>query len=137
VAVNKSPDSRLDSHSPAPSRGSEDNSTTPVSKEGPADRLVSREDRPTAFIDLAVPAEADVWFQGAKTRQKGGVRRFVTPPLAEGRTFVYDIRVRWTSDGRRVTRTRRLAVRRGEWWQVNMEAAAISSVSLPLQSAAR
>src|SRR5262245_46965126 len=34
-----------------------------------------------ATIELLVPADAQVWFNGAATTQTGTVRRFVTPPL--------------------------------------------------------
>jgi len=108
-----------------------------VSTGNKPDRLISHEDRDTAFIDLAVPANAEVWFQGIKTRQQGNVRRFASPPLTEGRPFVYDIRVRWTANGRAVTRSHRLTVRRGDWWQVDMTAARKEAVSLPLEAAAR
>jgi uncharacterized protein (TIGR03000 family) len=69
-------------------------------------------DRP-ALIEVQAPAGAEVWFDDAKTSSTGAFRRFVSPPLTAGIEFHYDVRVRWTEDGRPVERTQRLAVHSG------------------------
>jgi uncharacterized protein (TIGR03000 family) len=67
-----------------------------------------------ARIELTVPANAEVWLDGHKTQQSGGARNFVTPPLQQGMTFDYDLRVRWTAPGGIVVDvTRPIQVRAG------------------------
>jgi uncharacterized protein (TIGR03000 family) len=64
-----------------------------------------------ARIGLTVPADARVWFDNNTTKQSGEMRYFETPPLAPGRQYVYDVKVRWRDkDGKEVTRTRHLGV---------------------------
>jgi uncharacterized protein (TIGR03000 family) len=75
------------------------------------------ESAPTALpvhIDVRVPADAAIWFDGARTKQGGTFRRFVSPPLPVGRSYTYEVRVRWTEETP-VTQTRRVTVRAGEW----------------------
>jgi uncharacterized protein (TIGR03000 family) len=66
-----------------------------------------------AEIDLQVPADAQVWFDGEKTTQTGALRQFVSPPLATDRDYTYEVRVAWKEGGREVTESRRLTVRGG------------------------
>ena len=66
-----------------------------------------------ARIWLSVPADAQVWFDGEPTKQTGELRHFVSPPLAPGRSYTYDVRVRWTKDGKPVEEERRVRVRAG------------------------
>ena len=55
-----------------------------------------------AFIQVRVPAAAEIWFDGEKTSQTGSVRDFVSPALQTGRSFTYEIRARWTDEGGKV-----------------------------------
>jgi len=66
-----------------------------------------------ARIWLAVPADAQVWFDGEPTKQTGELRHFVSPPLPPGRTYTYAVRVRWTKDGKPVEEERRIRVQAG------------------------
>jgi uncharacterized protein (TIGR03000 family) len=79
----------------------------------PAGRPAPPDNR--ARIWLAVPADAEVWFDGEPTKQTGGLRQFVSPPLAPGRSYTYAVRVRWTKDGQPVEEERRISVRAGAW----------------------
>ncbi len=63
---------------------------------------------------MSVPANAEIWFDGAKTKQTGPSREFVSTPLAPDRSYTYHLRVRWTEDGRTIERTRRVPVRAGD-----------------------
>jgi uncharacterized protein (TIGR03000 family) len=68
----------------------------------------------TAHIDVTVPDSAEVWVEGAKTKQTGSLRHFVSPPLTPGKDFVYDIRARWTDEnGHVVDQTRHVPVHAG------------------------
>jgi uncharacterized protein (TIGR03000 family) len=73
-----------------------------------------------ALIDVFLPAEATLAFQGVSTSQTGAAREFQSPPLEPGRTYTYDVRATWKSDdGQEVTRNRRLTVRAGEHLEVD------------------
>jgi uncharacterized protein (TIGR03000 family) len=77
----------------------------------PAGRPAPSDNR--ARIWLAVPADAQVWFDGEPTKQTGELRQFVSPTLAPGRSYTYDVRVRWTKDGQPVEEERRIRVQAG------------------------
>jgi uncharacterized protein (TIGR03000 family) len=73
-----------------------------------------------ATVTVLVPESASVFFDGAPTTQTGASRQFVTPPLAPGRNFYYDIEARWTSaDGTPVDQTKKVLVTAGANVQVN------------------
>jgi len=67
-----------------------------------------------ASINVRVPADATIRFNGSETSQKGAFRQFVSPPLAAGREYTYDVQARWNEGGKDVTRNRRVTVRPGE-----------------------
>jgi uncharacterized protein (TIGR03000 family) len=68
-----------------------------------------------AHIRMKVPADAEVWFEGVKTTQTGPVRDFVSPPLDTGKSCFYQVRTRWTENGRMVEQTRKVNVRANAW----------------------
>ncbi len=69
----------------------------------------------TARMEVTVPsADAEVWFQGTKTKLTGTVREFVSPPLAGTGTYTYEVRARWMAGNEPVTRTQTVRVRAGE-----------------------
>jgi uncharacterized protein (TIGR03000 family) len=67
-----------------------------------------------AHIWLRLPADAEVLFDGAKTKQEGTLRYYYSPPLAAGQKYAYEIRVRWSKDGKSVERKRQVDVRAGD-----------------------
>jgi uncharacterized protein (TIGR03000 family) len=70
---------------------------------------------PTAvLVRVLVPADAQVWFSGEPTTQRGSPRLFVTPSLAEGKALTYEVRARWTEDGKAVEQTRQVVVHPGD-----------------------
>jgi uncharacterized protein (TIGR03000 family) len=73
-----------------------------------------------AHLSVWLPAGAELWFDGVRTRQLGEQRRFVSPPLAPGRDYTYEVRARWNEDGRAVDRVQRVHVRANTWAQVDM-----------------
>jgi uncharacterized protein (TIGR03000 family) len=67
-----------------------------------------------AIIDVRVPADAEILFEGDKTSQTGANRAFVSPALQPGRTFTYEIRAKWTgTDGKPVEQTRQVKIQAG------------------------
>ena len=86
----------------------------PDTAEGPtAPAAPAGVDRVVHF-DVRVPADAAIWFDGVKTTQNGSAREFVSPPLAPGREYTYEIRARWKMEGREVSQSQRVTVRAGE-----------------------
>jgi uncharacterized protein (TIGR03000 family) len=67
-----------------------------------------------ALIDVRVPPDAQVTFDGDATTQTGPNRVFSSPPLEAGKSYHYDVKARWTQNGRPVERTRRVDVRAGQ-----------------------
>jgi uncharacterized protein (TIGR03000 family) len=66
-------------------------------------------------VSVHVPANAEVWFDGQPTQQRGERRTFVSPPLDSDKTLHYEVRARWTdANGQKVEQTRRVAVRAGQ-----------------------
>jgi uncharacterized protein (TIGR03000 family) len=73
-----------------------------------------------ANIRIAVPADAEVFFDGKKTNQTGAVRVFSTPALTPGDNYSYDVRVRWTdANGKMQEKERHVAVHAGDNLSLN------------------
>src|SRR5205823_10705517 len=49
----------------------------------------------SASIDVLLPTDADLWFEGVKTVQTGSARHFISPPLVPGRNFAYQVHAAW------------------------------------------
>src|SRR5262249_45904956 len=75
-----------------------------------------------AEITIIVPADAEVFFDGSPTKEKGRQRLYVTPPLVVGKPYSYEIRARWQADGKPVERTRKVDVTGGARVLVNLAA---------------
>jgi uncharacterized protein (TIGR03000 family) len=73
-----------------------------------------------ARIRLRVPADAEVWFEGVKTRQTGTERYFFSPPLTPGLTYAYEVEARWKEDGKAVRRQRQIVVHAGDTLRVDL-----------------
>jgi len=86
----------------------------PSYSSGPsASSMPSAQDNSVAHIEVKVPdANADVMFDGQKTRQRGTTRLFTTPPLEQG-SYNYRISAAWNRDGKMVTQDRTVTVRPG------------------------
>ncbi len=67
----------------------------------------------TAHITLKVPADADIRFNGQKTRSMGAVREYDSPPLSPGYDYTYQLQATWKQGGRTITQSREVSVTRG------------------------
>jgi uncharacterized protein (TIGR03000 family) len=76
-----------------------------------------------AFIKVAVPPDAEVFFDGSPTQQRGPNREFQTPPLDPSRTFTYQIRATWTQNGQKMDQTRTVSVQANRTATVDFNAA--------------
>jgi uncharacterized protein (TIGR03000 family) len=67
------------------------------------------------MVEVRVPnANAIVYVNNQPTRQSGVIRTFASPQLPEGDAYEYDVRVEWTANGRRVSRTKTINGKPGE-----------------------
>jgi uncharacterized protein (TIGR03000 family) len=72
------------------------------------------------WIDVRIPANAEILFEGQKTTQTGPRRLFVSPPLAPGQNFTYEILAKWMENGREVTQSRKVPVTAGQRVMVDL-----------------
>jgi uncharacterized protein (TIGR03000 family) len=74
----------------------------------------------TATVRIKLPAaSAELWFNGTKTQTSGVNREFVTPELEPGQSYSYEVRARWTANGRTMDQSRKLTVQAGGQVQLN------------------
>ena len=66
-----------------------------------------------ALVEVRVPAGAALWFDGEKTGQTGPARLFWSPPLELGKVCHYQVRARWSQEGRTVEQAQTVAVAAG------------------------
>jgi uncharacterized protein (TIGR03000 family) len=67
-----------------------------------------------AHVQVNVPSNAQVWFEGTLTQQGGMSRTFESPELMPGRTYTYHIRARWMDNGQPRDQTRLVTVHAGQ-----------------------
>jgi len=73
-----------------------------------------------ALVDVHVPADANLWFEGVRMAQSGTTRRFVSPPLVPGQGYNYEVRASWTENGQEVSRDRTVHVQAGDRVDVDL-----------------
>lgn len=73
-----------------------------------------------AHLQLIVPTNAEVLFDGEKTTQIGPTREFVSPPLESGKVYDYRIRVRYfNAAGKTIDDARLIHVRANDWSRID------------------
>jgi uncharacterized protein (TIGR03000 family) len=82
-------------------------------------------------VEVNLPAFAQLSFNGVVTPQTGESRSFVSPPVSTSDTAVYDIRARWTENGRPITWRREYTVRGGDRLTVNVASAGVEEIPPP------
>jgi uncharacterized protein (TIGR03000 family) len=75
-----------------------------------------------ALIDVQVPPDAQIWFDGESTSQTGTERTFRSPPLQPGQDYSYEVKAHWMANGKDIERTRKVHVHAGERVFVNFMA---------------
>jgi len=73
----------------------------------------------TAMIEVLVPPDVELWFDGTKTQQTGGTRYFVTPPLTPGKTYTYEVRITSPTAIQSASTTRQVEVQAGKRTTLN------------------
>ncbi len=67
-----------------------------------------------ATVEVRVPADAKVWFDGLPTTMTGNDRVFTSPPLDAGKAYEYEVRAQWMQDGKPVEKTLSVQVTAGQ-----------------------
>jgi uncharacterized protein (TIGR03000 family) len=73
-----------------------------------------------ARLRLTVPADAVVWLNGKRMTRTGAEREFITPQLQKGHTYAYEIKARWTQDGRPQEETIEVKVRANKTTSISL-----------------
>lgn len=84
---------------------------------GPEENILNTAMTPiqtTAYVNVWVPPDAELRFEGIRTDLRGTYRHFTTPPLVPGRDYTYDISATWVQNGQSVTKTRHIPIRAGQ-----------------------
>jgi uncharacterized protein (TIGR03000 family) len=76
-------------------------------------------DADRAQLEVLVPSEAILWFNGWKARSTGSVRTLQSTPLVPGRKYTYTVKAQWEENGRQVTQTREVGVSAGTRVRIN------------------
>ena len=66
------------------------------------------------YLEVLVPPAAEIIIEGAKTTQTGSRRLFVSPPLKSGQNYTYELKAKWTENGKEMNPSRKVPVRAGE-----------------------
>lgn len=70
--------------------------------------------RQPAVINVKVPGNAEIHFDGHKMNLTGTTRQFVSPLLEKDVTYTYEIKAKWMEKGSEVKRTRKVDIRAGK-----------------------
>jgi uncharacterized protein (TIGR03000 family) len=73
----------------------------------------------SARLEVIVPSDAALWFNGWKAKSTGPVRQFQSPPLSAGHKYTYTVEARWEENGRPVMQTRQVIVSAGGFVRVD------------------
>jgi len=79
-------------------------------------------DSSRAYIHVRVPADAQVMFDGSPTKQTGAERMFMTPSLAAGSNYSYEISAKWMDNGQPREQTRTVRLTPGQTVNVDFSA---------------
>jgi uncharacterized protein (TIGR03000 family) len=72
----------------------------------------ARGTRDAALLDVRLPdANAEVFVDGKATQQRGTLREYESPPLDPAKNYSYEVRARWTENGKQVERTKTVPVK--------------------------
>jgi uncharacterized protein (TIGR03000 family) len=84
--------------------------------------------RDSAQLNVRLPdPNAEVWVEGKRTQQRGTWREYQSPPLNPDKSYTYEVRARWTENGKDVERTKTVPVRANGVATVDFTSAASNS----------
>jgi uncharacterized protein (TIGR03000 family) len=68
-----------------------------------------------AHLLVIVPENAELLFNGTKTKQTGPQREFISPELTAGKHYSYEIKASWMENGKRKEEVRTAEVQTNTW----------------------
>jgi uncharacterized protein (TIGR03000 family) len=77
-------------------------------------------DNVARFQISAPSADAEVWLNGVRTKQTGNFQCYTTPVMEPGQKYAYDIKARWTENGKSVEVTRTVYIKATEQLHVDL-----------------
>jgi uncharacterized protein (TIGR03000 family) len=77
-----------------------------------------------ALVVVKLPAGAKLIFDEKATQQTGAERQFITPSLAPGKTYYYNVKATWTEGGQEKTVSRDVVVKAGQRVDVDLNTGA-------------
>ena len=80
-----------------------------------------------AHLLVLVPKNAELWFNGTKTKQTGAEREFVSPALTPGKRYSYELKAQWTENGKTVEQTRTVHVQTNTWQRIDFTKTELSA----------
>jgi uncharacterized protein (TIGR03000 family) len=95
-----------------------------------ADKKDEKKDAAPGKVQINLPEDARLLFNGTAAAGTGATRSFTTPPLAPGQSYAYDLTAEVTRDGRVQTITERVVVRAGEKTRVTLNPGGIATAGL-------
>jgi len=77
-------------------------------------------DSQPATIRVYVPADAKITVDGTPTKQTGGDRHYVSPPLPLGKKYVYTFKATWQEQGKEIVREQEVHIEGGKETTVDL-----------------
>jgi len=79
----------------------------------PPSKPAIAEDR--AYITIQLPvSRAEIWIEGEKSVQDRASQEYISPPLTPGKKYYYQVRARWTENGKAVEQKRTFEIYPGK-----------------------
>jgi uncharacterized protein (TIGR03000 family) len=99
---------------PVPAEAAPRETWTPAPAQPSATAVPAQAAPTSAHLRVELPAEAGLVVGEFNTQSAGNVRYFQSPPLAQGRTYAYELRAEISRDGRVFTETKTVVVTAGQ-----------------------
>ncbi len=74
----------------------------------------------TALIEVRVPADAEVSFNGETTSETGTLRTFRSKPLQDDTIYTFEVKASWKENDKPVERTRKVRLQAGEEIRISL-----------------
>jgi uncharacterized protein (TIGR03000 family) len=98
----------------------------PAPRESPSDTAVAAVVNNTARVRVLLPADAQLWLGDELMTPTGGERIFVSPALTPGKAYSYQVKARWTQNGRLVEQSAKVKVYANKTTTVEFRAPKVS-----------
>lgn len=80
-------------------------------------------------ITVRVPNDAKIFVNGHEMKGRGYIRRFSSEPLAEGKTYKYEVRAELVQNGEKISKTEVVQLQPGKLTNIDMDLSAVQLTS--------